>query len=85
MNYYLSILDRTERQEGENPSIGIILCAEKDRLDVELALEGMTKPIGVADYKLIIPKEELQKTIAAEIQSFEDEHAPKNDESADSM
>jgi len=34
----------------------------------------MTKPIGVADYKLIIPKEELQKTIAAEIQSFEDEH-----------
>ena len=30
---------------------------------VELALEGMTKPIGVADYKLIIPKEELQKTL----------------------
>ena len=82
MNYYLSLLDRTERQEGENPSIGIILCAEKDRLDVELALEGMTKPIGVADYKLIIPKEELQKTIATEIQSFEDEHAEdKTDES----
>lgn len=75
MNYYLSLLDRTERQEGENPPIGIILCAEKDRLDVELALEGMTKPIGVADYKLIIPKEELQKTIVAEIQSFEEEHA----------
>ena len=35
----------------------------------------MTKPFGVADYKLIIPKEELQKTIATEIQSFEDEHA----------
>lgn len=75
MNYYLSLLDRTERQDGENPSIGIILCAEKDQLDVELALEGMTKPIGVADYQLIIPKEELQKTIAAEIQSFEEEHA----------
>ena len=79
MNYYLSLLDRLERQEGENPSIGIILCAEKDCLDVELALEGMTKPIGVADYQLIIPKEELQKTIAAEIKSFEEEH-PKNDE-----
>lgn len=75
MNYYLSLLDRTERQDGENPSIGIILCAEKDQLDVELALEGMTKPIGVADYQLIIPKEELQKTIAAEIQSFEEEHS----------
>lgn len=75
MNYYLSLLDRTERQDGENPSIGIILCAEKDQLDVELALEGMTKPIGVADYQLIIPKEELQKTIAAEIKSFEEEHS----------
>ena len=41
----------------------------------------MTNPIGVADYKLIIPKEELQKTIAAEIQSFKDEHAEgKTDE-----
>lgn len=78
MNYYLSILDRIERQEGENPSVGIILCAEKDHIDVELALEGMTKPIGVADYQLIIPKEELQKTIAAEIQSFEEEQASKN-------
>jgi hypothetical protein len=73
MNYYLSILDRTERQEGENPSIGVILCAEKDHVDVELALEGMTKPIGVADYQLIIPKEELEKTITAEIQSFQEE------------
>ena len=45
---------------------------------VELALEGMTKPIGVSDYKLIIPKEELQKTIAAEIQSFEEEHSERN-------
>ncbi len=78
MNYYLSLLDRIERQEGENPSIGIILCAEKDHLDVELALEGITKPIGVADYQLIIPKEELQKTITAEIQSYEDEKAVKN-------
>jgi len=77
MNYYLSLLDRIERQDGENPSVGIILCAEKDHVDVELALEGMTKPIGVADYQLIIPKEELQKTIAAEIQSFEEERASK--------
>lgn len=73
MNYYLSLLDRIERQDGENPSIGIILCAEKDHLDVELALEGITKPIGVADYQLIIPKEELKKTIVAEIQAFNQE------------
>ena len=83
MNYYLSILDRTERQEGENPSIGIILCAEKDHVDVELALEGMTKPIGVADYQLIIPKEELEKTITAEIQSFQEERVSTKQQKED--
>ena len=71
MNYYLSLLDKLERGESENPSIGIILCAEKDHVDVELALEGITKPIGVADYQLIIPKEALQKLISEEIKSFE--------------
>lgn len=85
MNYYLSLLDRIERQEGENPSIGIILCAEKDHLDVELALEGMTKPIGVADYQLIIPKEELQRAITTEIQSFEEEKAKRTALKGDNM
>lgn len=71
MNYYLSVLDRTERRKDENPSIGIILCAEKNNVDVELALEGVTKPIGVADYQLIIPKEELKKVVNDEIELYE--------------
>ena len=73
MNYYLSLLDRLERGEDENRSIGIILCAEKDHVDVELALEDMGKPIGVADYKLIIPKDELTKVIQAEMKEVSDE------------
>lgn len=78
MNYYLSLLDRLEKQPDENPSIGIILCAEKDHVQVELALEDMGKPIGVADYQLIIPKEELKKTISDEIRTFNNEHSKKN-------
>lgn len=54
-----------------------LLCAEKDNVEVALSLEDMGKPIGVADYQLIIPKEELQKTISAEIHSFELEQAVK--------
>lgn len=77
MNTYLSILDRIEKSEDENRSIGIILCAEKDNVEVALSLEDMGKPIGVADYQLIIPKEELQKTLSAEIHSFEQEQAIK--------
>ena len=65
MNYYLSL-----RREDENRSIGIILCAEKDRVEVELALEEMGKPIGVADYQLIVPQEELKKVVAEEVEAF---------------
>ena len=57
----------------QNRSIGIILCAEKDRVEVELALEDMGKPIGVADYQLIVPKEKLQKVLADEIKAFSEE------------
>lgn len=71
MNYYLSLLDRLERGEGENRSIGIILCAEKDHVEVEMALEDMGKPIGVADYQLIIPQEELKQVIESEIVAFQ--------------
>lgn len=78
MNYYLSLLDRLERGADENRSIGIILCAEKDRVEVELALEDMGKPIGVADYQLIVPKEKLQKVLADEIKAFSEEKRNMN-------
>lgn len=52
LNFYLEILDNTEKTENENPSIGILLCAEKDTLEVEYALRTTNKPIGVAEYQL---------------------------------
>ena len=58
---------------ADNRSIGIILCAEKDRVEVELALEDMGKPIGVADYQLIVPKEKLQIVLTDEIKAFSEE------------
>lgn len=52
MNLYLNILDDFVKEKDENPSIGIILCAEKDKFEVEYAIRGMNKPMGVAEYKL---------------------------------
>ncbi|WP_102408540.1 PDDEXK nuclease domain-containing protein [Parabacteroides bouchesdurhonensis] len=69
MNLYLSLLDRLEKGADENPSIGIILCADKNHLDVEIALQDVNKPIGVAEYQLLLPKEELQALILQEINS----------------
>lgn len=52
MNFYLELLDNKEKQEDDNPSIGIILCPTKDEMEVEFALRTSNKPIGVSEYKL---------------------------------
>jgi Uncharacterized conserved protein len=52
MQFYLRALDKQVRQEGESPSIGIILCKEKNRTVVEYALHNASKPIGVATYEI---------------------------------
>ena len=74
MQFYLSALDDKVRLPNENPSIGIIICKEKDRTIVEYALRDTSKPIGVATYKITskLPKnlrkqlpspEQIQKLI----------------------
>jgi len=59
MDFYLNLLNEKERAPDDNPSIGIILCAEKDTLEVEFSLKTKTNPIGVAEYQLVpkLPKE----------------------------
>ena len=74
MNLYLSLLDRLEKGENENQSIGIILCADRDHLDVEIALQDINKPIGVAEYQLLLPNEELQNLVFEEIKALEQEN-----------
>ena len=58
MQFYLAALDRQVREKDENPSIGIILCKEKNRTIVEYALQDVRKPIGVATYQIVnrLPK-----------------------------
>ena len=52
MDFYLNVLNDKERAPDDNPSIGIILCAEKNAVEVEYALRSKGNPIGVADYQL---------------------------------
>jgi predicted nuclease of restriction endonuclease-like (RecB) superfamily len=52
LNFYLSAVDDMLRNEHDNPSIGILLCKERDRLTVEYALRDINKPIGVSEYRL---------------------------------
>jgi predicted nuclease of restriction endonuclease-like (RecB) superfamily len=66
MNFYLTLLDKFERKPNENNSIGIILCADKNHLEVEIALQDIQKPIGVADFELLLPRKALEDMIKIE-------------------
>ncbi len=64
LNFYLSAVDDTLKNEHDNPSIGIILCKEKNKLVAEYALRDMSKPIGVSEYKLFADlPEDLLKAV----------------------
>lgn len=52
LNFYVSAADELLRGEGDNPSIGILLCKDKDSSIVEWSLRGITTPLGVASYQL---------------------------------
>jgi len=63
MNFYLNLLDDKAKLQDENPSIGLILCKEKDNIVVEYALRNIKKPVGVAKYYLTrkLPAELLKQ------------------------
>jgi hypothetical protein len=52
MDFYLNLLNDSERTPDDYPSIGVILCAEKDDVEVEFALKTKMNPLGVAEYQL---------------------------------
>lgn len=83
MNFYLSAVDDLLKHSGDNPSIGLILCRSKVGVLAEYALRDMTKPIGLAEYRLedslpddiktSLPTiEELESELSKRINSDED-------------
>lgn len=51
MNFYLSAVDAQMRHKDDQPTIGLLLCQENNRITVEYALRDVKKPIGVAQWK----------------------------------
>ena len=52
LNFYVSAADELLKGEGDNPSVGILLCKDKDSSVVEWSLRGINTPLGVANYQL---------------------------------
>lgn len=61
MNFYLSAVDDLIKDKDDNPSIGLILCRDKNRITARYSLDGINKPIGVTSYELskYLPSEEV--------------------------
>ncbi|MBC6445419.1 MAG: DUF1016 domain-containing protein [Alphaproteobacteria bacterium GM202ARS2] len=53
LNFYLKALDECVKSAEDNPSIGLILCKDKNRVIAEWALSDIGKPMGVAEYQLV--------------------------------
>jgi len=72
MNFYLEALDRQERKEGENPSVGIILCSSKNETVVEYAQARSNSPTAISTYETkLIDKKLLQQKLIEYQKTFE--------------
>ena len=58
LNFYLSVADDKLKSEDDQPSIGLLICQDKNGVIAEYALRDLSKPIGISQYELIeaIPK-----------------------------
>jgi hypothetical protein len=65
MHLYLNYAREHWMKEGENPPVGLILCAEKGAAEAHYALDNLPNKILAAEYKLLLPHEQ---TIADELQ-----------------
>lgn len=73
LNFYLSAVDAQIKAPDDKPTIGLLLCKEKNRLVAEYALSGMARPIGVANYELVRALPEPLDTSLPSIEAIEAE------------
>ncbi|PZX14980.1 putative nuclease of restriction endonuclease-like (RecB) superfamily [Breznakibacter xylanolyticus] len=69
LSFYLSAIDDKLKTESDNPTIGIILCQEKNKIEAEYALRGISQPIGVAEYQL---SRAIPENIKSDLPTIED-------------
>jgi len=68
LNFYIKAIDEQLRSDADQPTIGILLCKNKDRLVAEYALSDIQKPIGVSEYQLT---QSLPKDLQSKLPSIE--------------
>jgi predicted nuclease of restriction endonuclease-like (RecB) superfamily len=72
MNFYLAVIDDQLKTERDNPSIGLILCRNENKVVAEYALKDMSKPIGVSEYRFTQELPEEYKKTLPDIKEWEE-------------
>ena len=70
MNLYLEALDRDVKKEGENPSVGVILCSSKDKDVVEYSISKNVSQTLISEYKLKLINKKLLETKLKEMKDL---------------
>lgn len=69
LNFYLSAVDSQIKRPEDNPTIGILLCKKKDKIEAEYALRDINKPLGISEYRLT---EAIPENIKSKLPSIEE-------------
>lgn len=73
LNFYLSAVDSLLKKENDNPTIGILLCKKKDKIEAEYALRDINKPMGISEYNLTEAIPDNIKTSLPSIEELEED------------
>lgn len=73
LNFYLSVVDDTIKGEFDQPSIGLLLCQDKNKIGAEYALKDLNKPIGISAYEIVESIPENLKGSLPSIEEIENE------------
>ena len=65
LNYYVNIVDDLIKTPEQNPTIGLLICSDKDSTDVRYAIKGINTPLGVSSYSNVRLKE-IQEQLPSE-------------------
>ncbi len=88
MNFYCNVVDDYLKHASDQPTIGLILCQDKNSVVAEYALRGMNKPIGVSEYELTRALPESLQSALPSIEAIEAElqgDLPPDDLPADDL
>ena len=75
LNYYVNAVDELLKTGEDNPTIGLLICSDMDKIDVQWSFKGISTPMGVATYNNIRIKDALpsQKQLAERVRLLQKE------------